>query len=111
MTDTLLRRVKDSAIPPTPHYNQRQPRFTWLTTIWLTRLLPLRLFLLRRRSRALRPSSRFHLILARNLAPPNANLPPAKVVAIVLGVAAVIVATFAFVQRAKPQGGGSIDNI
>src|SRR2546425_5797486 len=39
------------------------------------------------------------------------NLPPAKVVAIVLGVAAVVVAIFAFVQRAKPQGGGSIDNI
>src|SRR5438445_10716901 len=39
------------------------------------------------------------------------NLPPAKVVAIVLGVAAVIVAVFAFVQSAKPQGGGSIDNI
>src|SRR2546428_8555196 len=39
------------------------------------------------------------------------NWPPAKVVAIVLGVAAVVVAIFAFVQRAKPQGGGSIDNI
>src|SRR5437016_14012563 len=39
------------------------------------------------------------------------NLPPAKVVAIVLAVAAVIVAIFAFVQRAKPQGCGSIDNI
>jgi hypothetical protein len=25
--------VKDSAILPTPHYNQKQPRFTWLTTI------------------------------------------------------------------------------
>ena len=39
------------------------------------------------------------------------NLPPAKVVAIVLGVAAVLLAIFAFVTRAKPQGGGSIDNI
>jgi len=39
------------------------------------------------------------------------NLPPAKIVAIVLAVAAVVVAVFAFVQRAKPQGGGSIDNI
>jgi hypothetical protein len=39
------------------------------------------------------------------------NLPPAKIVAIVLGIAAVVVAVFAFVQRAKPQGGGSIDNI
>src|SRR5207249_5145486 len=39
------------------------------------------------------------------------NLPPAKIVTIVLGVAAVVVAVFAFVQRATPQGGGSIDNI
>jgi hypothetical protein len=39
------------------------------------------------------------------------NLPPAKIVAIVLGIAAVVVGVFAFVQRAKPQGGGSIDNI
>jgi len=39
------------------------------------------------------------------------NLPPAKVVAIVLGVAAVLLGIFAFVTRAKPQGGGSIDNI
>lgn len=39
------------------------------------------------------------------------NLPPARIVAIVLAVTAVIVAIFAFVQRAKPQGGGSIDNI
>jgi hypothetical protein len=39
------------------------------------------------------------------------NLPPAKIVAITLGVAAVIIGVFAFVQRAKPQGGGSVDNI
>ena len=39
------------------------------------------------------------------------NLPPAKIVAIVLGVAAAIVGVFAFVQRAKPLGGGSVDNI
>jgi hypothetical protein len=39
------------------------------------------------------------------------NLPPTKIVAIVLAVAAVIVAIFAFVLRAKPQGGGSINNI
>src|SRR5437879_6703768 len=71
MTDTLLRRAKYSAILPAPHYNQRQPRFTWLTTIWLTKLPPLRLLLLRRRSRALRPSSRFRLTLATNLAQPN----------------------------------------
>jgi len=39
------------------------------------------------------------------------NLPPAKIVAIVLAVAAAVVAMLAFLQRAKPQGGGSIDNI
>ena len=39
------------------------------------------------------------------------NLPPAKIVAIVLGAAAVIIGIFAFVDRAKPQGGGSVDNI
>src|SRR3989442_15597320 len=39
------------------------------------------------------------------------NLPTAKIVTIVLGDSAVGVADFAFVQRAKPQGGGSIDNI
>jgi hypothetical protein len=39
------------------------------------------------------------------------NLPPAKIVAIVLGIAAVLLGIFAFVTRAKPQGNGSIDNI
>src|SRR5271165_5253990 len=39
------------------------------------------------------------------------NLPPAKIVAIVLGVAAVLLGIFAFVDRAKPQGNGSVDNI
>ena len=39
------------------------------------------------------------------------NLPPAKIVAIVLGIAAVLIAIFAFVERAKPQGGGTVDNI
>jgi hypothetical protein len=39
------------------------------------------------------------------------NLPPAKIVAVALGVVAVILAVFAFLQRATPQGGGSIDNI
>jgi hypothetical protein len=38
------------------------------------------------------------------------NLPPAKIVAIVLGVAAVLLGIFAFVTRAKPQGGGSVDD-
>ncbi len=39
------------------------------------------------------------------------NLPPPKVIAIVLGIAAVLLGIFAFVTRAKPQGAGSIDNI
>jgi hypothetical protein len=39
------------------------------------------------------------------------NLPPAKIVGIVLAVAAVLIGTVAFLDRAKPQGGGSIDNI
>ena len=39
------------------------------------------------------------------------NLPPAKIVLIVLGVAAILLGMFAFVDRAKPQGGGSVDNI
>jgi hypothetical protein len=39
------------------------------------------------------------------------NLPPAKIVAIVLGIAAVFIGIFAFVTRAKPQGNGSVDNI
>ncbi len=39
------------------------------------------------------------------------NLPPAKIVAIVLGIAAVLLGIFAFVARAKPQGNGSVDNI
>ncbi len=39
------------------------------------------------------------------------NLPPAKIVAIVLGTAAILLGIYAFVARAKPQGGGSVDNI
>jgi hypothetical protein len=39
------------------------------------------------------------------------NLPPAKIVGIVLAVAAIVVGTVAFLERAKPQGGGSVDNI
>ena len=39
------------------------------------------------------------------------NLPPARIVAIVLGTAAVLLGIFAFVTRAKPQGDGSVDNI
>ena len=39
------------------------------------------------------------------------NLPPAKIVAIAICVVAVVLGCFAFLQRATPQGGGSIDNI
>jgi hypothetical protein len=39
------------------------------------------------------------------------NLPPAKIVAIALAAAAIILGTLAFLQRAKPQGGGSVDHI
>ena len=39
------------------------------------------------------------------------NLPPAKIVAIALAAAAIILGSLAFLQRAKPQGGGSVDNI
>ena len=39
------------------------------------------------------------------------NLPPAKIVAIVLGAAAILLGIYAFVARAKPQGGGSVDYI
>ena len=39
------------------------------------------------------------------------NLPPARIVAIVLGTAAVLLGIFAFVTRAKPQGNGSVDSI
>ena len=39
------------------------------------------------------------------------NLPPAKIVAIVLGAVAILLGIYAFVARAKPQGGGSVDSI
>lgn len=37
------------------------------------------------------------------------NLPPARIVLICIAAVALIVGIFAFKQRAKPQGGGSID--
>lgn len=39
------------------------------------------------------------------------NLPSMKIVAIVIAVAAVVLGIVTFVQRPKPQGGGSIDNV
>jgi len=37
------------------------------------------------------------------------NLPPVRIVLICLGAVAVIVGIFAFTERAKPQGAGSVD--
>jgi len=39
------------------------------------------------------------------------NLPPTKIVALVLAATAIVVGVLAFVQRARPQGGGSVDSI
>jgi hypothetical protein len=39
------------------------------------------------------------------------NLPPTKIVALVLAAAAIVVGVLAFVQRARPQGGGSVDSV
>lgn len=39
------------------------------------------------------------------------NLPPAGIVLICIAAVAVILGIFALVQRAKPQGGGSIDSV
>jgi len=39
------------------------------------------------------------------------NLPPAKVLIAVLAVAAAALGVFAYLTRAKPQGGGSVDAI
>jgi hypothetical protein len=39
------------------------------------------------------------------------NLPPAKIVLIAVGAVLVVVAIASFVKRAKPQAGGSLDNV
>ncbi|HVI07887.1 MAG TPA: hypothetical protein VND65_06290 [Candidatus Binatia bacterium] len=39
------------------------------------------------------------------------NLPPLRILAITIGAVLIVVAIVSFVQRAKPQGSGSIDNI
>ena len=39
------------------------------------------------------------------------NLPPAGIVVICIAAVAAIVGIFAFTQRAKPQGGGSVDSV
>lgn len=49
--------------------------------------------------------------VTEDMATPERKLPPAKLVAIVLGVLLVVLAIYGFVGRAKPQGAGSIDNL
>jgi hypothetical protein len=39
------------------------------------------------------------------------NLPPAKIVLLAIGAVLVVVAIVSFVQRAKPQAAGSLDNV
>jgi hypothetical protein len=39
------------------------------------------------------------------------NLPPARIVGAAVLAVVLLVAIFAFIQRAKPQGGGSLDNV
>jgi hypothetical protein len=39
------------------------------------------------------------------------NLPPAKIVLLAIAGVLIIFAIVAFLQRAKPQGGGSLDNV
>jgi len=39
------------------------------------------------------------------------NLPPAKIVAIAIAAVLVVVFIASFLKRAKPQGGGSLDNV
>jgi hypothetical protein len=39
------------------------------------------------------------------------NLPPMKIVGIAIAAVVIVFAIVAFVQRAKPQGGGSLDNV
>ena len=39
------------------------------------------------------------------------NLPPAKIVGSVIAAIVIVVAVVAFLQRAKPQGGGSLNNV
>jgi hypothetical protein len=39
------------------------------------------------------------------------NLPPAKMVAIAIGIVAVVAAVALYVTRAKPQASGSLDNV
>src|SRR6202051_891105 len=49
--------------------------------------------------------------IADEFGPAKRNLPPVKILAITTAVILVIVGIASFIQRAKPQGAGSLDNI
>jgi hypothetical protein len=53
------------------------------------------------------PPTEFHI--GEEFGTAKRNLPPAGIVLICIAVVAIVVAIIAFQQRAKPQGGGSID--
>jgi len=57
------------------------------------------------------PSSPIPFDISQEFGTAQRNLPPAKIVGIALACVLVIVAIYALTHRAKPQGGGSIDNI
>jgi len=57
------------------------------------------------------PSSSIPFDISQEFGTAQRNLPPAKIVGIALACVLVIVAIYALTHRAKPQGGGSIDNI
>ena len=57
------------------------------------------------------PSSSIPFDISQEFGTAQRNLPPAKIVGIALACVLVIVAICALTHRAKPQGGGSIDNI
>ena len=57
------------------------------------------------------PSAPIPFDISQEFGTAKRNLPPAKVVVIALACVLVIVAIYALTHRAKPQGGGSIDDI
>ena len=57
------------------------------------------------------PSAPMPFDISQEFGTAKRNLPPAKIVAIALACVLVIVLIYAFTHRAKPQGGGSIDDI
>jgi hypothetical protein len=49
--------------------------------------------------------------VTEDMATPERNLPPAKILLITLAGLAVVLAIYGFLGRAKPQGAGSVDNL